>query len=87
MLQSKDTNEDFDNINKSKVRRAPIVWPIRKEGNSTHDRLEYVLAVFKRIGYEIYDREEHGEDWDVMWSLEYPFYSSYKINWADIKPH
>ena len=87
MLQSKDTNEDFDNINKSKVRRAPIVWPIRKEGNSTHDRLEYVLAVFKRIGYEIYDREEHGENWDVMWSLEYPFYSSYKVNWAEIKPH
>lgn len=41
------------------------------------DDLRTMNRVFKRLGYETVNAS-NGEIWDVMWSIEYPFYHNHK---------
>jgi len=45
--------------------------------------LGHVITVFNRLGYTMVGP---GEDWDVMWSHEYPFNALPQEMWSNLKP-
>jgi len=60
-------------------KQNPTLWIYHK----TDRPLGHVITVFNRLGYTMVGP---GEDWDVMWSHEYPFNALPQEMWSNLKP-
>jgi hypothetical protein len=68
-LSSEDLNEDF---------RAPKYWHVCNAFWNKNGQLRTMDRVFERLGYEFVNASKN-DDWDVMWSFEYPYNGETKL--------
>lgn len=60
-------------------------WPFVEFMWNPNDNLRTVKRVFDRLGHERVNGSE-SDDWDVFWSIEYPFYM-FAEQMKSLKPH
>ena len=69
----------------SQSNKAIKYWPFIEFTWNPNDNLRTVKRVFDRLGHERVNGSE-SDDWDVFWSIEYPFYM-FEEQMKTLKPH
>jgi tubulin monoglycylase TTLL15 len=62
------------------------LWPFVRNMWNPNDNLRSVKRVMTQLNHEIVDGLET-DDWDILWSIEYPFNEKYRDKWQAMKPH
>lgn len=75
-------HEKKEQINHQKVIKY---WPYVQVMWNKNDNLRSVKRVFDRLGHSVVNGS-NGDDWDVLWSIEYPF-NMFDYEMKNLKPH
>ncbi|CRK91752.1 CLUMA_CG005386, isoform A [Clunio marinus] len=78
------------NQTQSKDSKILKYWDVCLHNWNKNGNLRTVKRVFERLGYEAADGSK-GDDWDILWSMEYPYQDNYpevfNAMFQPLKPH